>query len=114
MVSFFIVVLGCCNKHLRFKKGGNERREGGKWKERGKGREGKKAKKGHFKEGTVILAQVPYDSVSSQLMVLLLGTGQEQRRPLYCKCDGKKLLDMFPGSWKTEADPEDWLLNDLF
>lgn len=45
--------------------------------------------------------------ISRQLMLLLLGTGQEQRRPLYCKCDGKKLLDMFPGSWKTEADPED-------
>lgn len=62
----------------------------------GKRREEGKKKKGHFKEGTVILAPVPYDSVSSQLMLLLLGTGQEQRRPLYCKRDGKKLLDMFP------------------
>lgn len=63
-------------------------KEGGKGGRKTK-RERDRERKVNFKEGTIILAQVPDDSVPGHLALLLLGTGQEQRTLLCCKFDEK-------------------------
>lgn len=78
------------------------------------GNKGKQGRgKSNYKEGTIILAEVPDDSVPSQLALLLLGTGQEQRTPICCKCDCKKVLTLFTRKLEERERPQR-LLKDLF
>lgn len=69
-----------------------EGREGGR---KTKRRERDGERKVNFKKGTIILAQVPDDSVPSHSVFLLLGTGQEERTLLCCKFDEKNVLNLF-------------------
>lgn len=79
-----------------------EGREGGR---KTKRRERDGERKVNFKEGTIILAQVPDDSVPSHLVFLLLGTGQEERTLLCCKFDEKNVLNLFFRKLK-DKDPK--------
>lgn len=97
MVSFFTVVFvfRCCNKHLRLKK----KRKGKKGGSKVKG-EGGREEKGRRQKKVILRKELSfwlrYHMIQSLVSwLLLLGTGQEQRIPLYYKCDGKKLLNMF-------------------
>lgn len=80
-------------------------KEGGEGGRKTKRRERDGERKGNFKEGTIILAQVPDDSIPSHLAFLLLGTGQEERTLLCCKFDEKKVLNLFFRKLK-DKDPK--------